>query len=117
MYQGGTCCDAVRLDKVTKSFKSIKKDTKRASVAKRFRALKIEDPFEICFVDAHQLSFSADIVRNADVVWIQHNRIPHSQYYAIVNTSRRHGIQGRYFPYASAEKCASLLAKEDKKDT
>ena len=67
------------------------------------------------FVDAEQYAFSPDLVRNADIVWIQNNRISHSQYYRIINTTRQYGIQVRYFPYASADKCAEVLVKEDRK--
>ena len=67
------------------------------------------------FVDAGQYAFSPDIVRNADIVWIQNNRISHSQYYRIINTARQYGIQVRYFPYASADKCAVLMVREDEK--
>ena len=67
------------------------------------------------FVDAEQYAFSPDIIRNADIVWIQNNRISHSQYYRIINTTRQYGIQVRYFPYASADKCAEELVKEDMK--
>ncbi len=67
------------------------------------------------FIDALHYVFSPDIIRNADVVWIQNNRISHSQYYAVVNLARQNGIQVRYFPYASADKCAEILVKEDNK--
>ena len=66
------------------------------------------------FVDASQYSFAPEVIRNADVVWIQNNRISHSQYYAVVNTARQYGIQVRYFPFASADKCAELLVREDR---
>lgn len=67
------------------------------------------------FIDASQYSFAPEIIRNAEVVWIQNNRISHSQYYAVVNTARQYGIQVRYFPYASADKCAEVLVREDNK--
>ena len=69
----------------------------------------------IRFVDTTLTAFNQDIVRNADVVWIQNNCISHSQYYGIVNAARKYGIQVRYFPYASADKCAALLVREDGK--
>ena len=68
------------------------------------------------YVDTAIYSFSPEIVRNADVVWIQNNCISHSQYGNIVRLTRQHGIQLRYFAYASAEKCAEQLVIEDQKD-
>lgn len=65
------------------------------------------------YVDTAIYSFSPEIVRNADVVWIQNNCISHSQYGNIVRLTRQHGIQLRYFAYASAEKCAEQLVIED----
>ena len=59
------------------------------------------------------LSFSPDIIRNADVVWIQNNRMGHSQFFSIVKQCKLAGVQMRYFGYASAEKCAEQLVKED----
>lgn len=68
------------------------------------------------FVDTQIYSFNPEIVRNADVVWIQNNCISHSQYGNIVKITRQYGIQLRYFAYASAEKCAEQLVTEDQKD-
>lgn len=68
------------------------------------------------YVDTAIYSFSPEIVRNADVVWIQNNCISHSQYGNIVRLTRQHGIQLRYFAYASAEKCAEQLVIEDQKE-
>jgi len=68
------------------------------------------------YVDTAIYSFSPEIVRNADVVWIQNNCISHSQYGNIVRLTRQYGIQLRYFAYASAEKCAEQLVIEDQKE-
>ncbi len=65
------------------------------------------------FVDTDQYAFSSDLIRNADVVWIQTNCIGHSQYNNIARVARQYSIQMRYFAYSSAEKCAVQLAKED----
>lgn len=67
------------------------------------------------YIDVDNYSFSPDIVRNADVVWVQNNYISHSQYGKILNITRHYGIQLRYFTYASAEKSARQLAEEDQK--
>ncbi len=58
------------------------------------------------FVDAGNQTFDPDIVRNADVVWVQNNCIGHSQYWNIARNCRQAGVQMRYFGFASAEKCA-----------
>ena len=58
-------------------------------------------------------SFDTNIIRNADVVWIQNNCISHSQYWYVIRTAKKCGVQVRYFSYVSAEKCAIQLAAED----
>lgn len=67
------------------------------------------------FVDANNLVFNPEIIRNAEVVWIQNNCISHSQYWAIVKNCKLAGIQMRYFGYASAEKCAEQVVEWDRK--
>lgn len=56
-----------------------------------------------------------DIIKKADVVWIQVNALGHKHYTTITDTARAHGVPIRYFTYASAEKCARQLAEEDRK--
>ena len=70
---------------------------------------------DVKYVDAKLMAFSPEIIRNADVVWIQNNCISHSQYWSIVKNCKQAGIQMRYFTYASAEKCAEQLVKEDQR--
>ena len=65
------------------------------------------------YVDAQNLTYSPEIIRNADVVWIQNNCISHPQYWSIVKNCKLAGVQMRYFGYASAEKCAEQLVTED----
>ncbi len=67
------------------------------------------------FVDANNLAFNPEIIRNADVVWIQNNCISHAQYWGVVKNCKLAGIQMRYFGYASAEKCAEQLVEWDRK--
>ena len=78
------------------------------------KAIKPRLP-NVKFVDAQILGFNPDIIRNADVVWIQNNCISHSQYWSIVKNCKLSGVQMRYFTYASAEKCAEQLVLEDRK--
>ena len=68
------------------------------------------------FVDAGYMSYNPDIIRNADVVWIQNNCISHPQYWSIVKNCKQSGVQMRYFGFASAEKCAEQLVTEDLKE-
>lgn len=56
---------------------------------------------------------NTDMIRRADVVWIQTNALSHSFYYKIIDEARKHGIPVRYFAYASAVKCAEQLVNED----
>ncbi len=67
------------------------------------------------FVDVSNYAFHPELVRNADVVWIQSNCISHTQYGNILKLTRQYGIQLRYFGYAGAEKCAEQLVVEDQK--
>ena len=58
---------------------------------------------------------SAEVIRRADVVWIQTNCIGHNTYYNVIDLVRRYGRKVRYFKYASAVKCAEQVAEEEKK--
>lgn len=58
---------------------------------------------------------NADLIRHADVIWIQSNALAHNHYYKIIDVARTCHIQVRYFGYASAEKCAEQLVEEDRK--
>ena len=56
-----------------------------------------------------------NLIRNADVVWMQSNAMPHSYYNKIMDIVRQRKIPVKYFAYASAEKCAYQLAEDDMK--
>ena len=58
---------------------------------------------------------NAEIIRRADVIWIQTNCIGHAAYYGIINLARRYNRKVRYFQYASAAKCAEQIAEEEEK--
>ena len=58
---------------------------------------------------------NAEIIRRADVIWIQTNCIGHAAYYGIINLARRYNRKVRYFKYASAAKCAEQIAEEEEK--
>lgn len=55
----------------------------------------------------------SQLFRNADVIWMQSNAMPHSFYNKIMDLARTHKIPVKYFAYASAEKCAYQLAETD----
>ena len=54
-----------------------------------------------------------EIIRRADVVWIQTNCIGHKSYYNIIDLARKYGRKVRYFKYASATKCAEQVVEEE----
>lgn len=54
-----------------------------------------------------------NMIRNADVVWMQSNAMPHSFYGKIMDIARQRKIPVKYFAYASAEKCAYQLIEDD----
>lgn len=66
------------------------------------------------FVD-RGASPNADLIRNADVIWIQTNSLAHKHYYKIIDVVRKYSKPIRYFAYASATKCAEQVVAEDKK--
>ena len=68
---------------------------------------------ELKYVNISNYGFNVDIVRNADVVWVQTNCISHTQYARILKAVRTYGIQLRYVSFASARKCAEQIVEED----
>lgn len=68
------------------------------------------------FIGKDQLP-NAEMIRNADMVWIQPNALSHAFFYKIINEVRKYQIPLRYFTYASATKCAEELADADMKYT
>lgn len=56
---------------------------------------------------------SPEIIKRADVVWIQTNCIGHKSYNIIIDLARKHSRKVRYFAYASATKCAEQVVAEE----
>jgi len=56
---------------------------------------------------------SPEIIKRADVIWIQTNCIGHKSYYNIIDIARKYGRKVRYFAYASATKCAEQVVEEE----
>ena len=56
---------------------------------------------------------SPEIIKRADVVWIQTNCIGHKSYNIIIDLARKYSRKVRYFAYASATKCAEQVVAEE----
>lgn len=110
--------DPVRLEKAKKQIEYPYETKKRTVIfGGRETFLKAIKPMlpTAKFVDVSNYAFNPEIIRNADVVWIQNNCISHSQFWNIVKICKIAGVQMRYFAYASAAKCAEQLVTEDQK--
>lgn len=60
--------------------------------------------------------FSIDLIKNAEIVWIQTNSISHSSYYKIMDAVRLYNVPCHYFRYSSPIKCVEQFIKIDEKD-
>ena len=67
---------------------------------------------DVRFVDRTVIP-NAQLIRNADVIWIQTNALSHAYYYKIIEEIRKYDIPLRYFSYASATKCAEQIVQQD----
>lgn len=67
---------------------------------------------DVRFFDREMLP-DVNVIKSADVVWIQANAISHKFYYRIIDTARKENISVRYFGSASARKCAEQLAADE----
>lgn len=63
----------------------------------------------VTFINREQRP-NADMIKAADVVWIQPNALSHRK---IINVVRTNQVQIRYFGYASAMKCAVQVLEDD----
>lgn len=66
----------------------------------------------VTFVNREQRP-NADMIKAADVVWIQANALSHRSFYKIINVVRTNQVPIRYFGYASAMKCAMQVLEDD----
>ncbi|MDO4547593.1 MAG: hypothetical protein Q4D04_05840 [Clostridia bacterium] len=66
------------------------------------------------FYEQETLS-SPDVVRNADVVFIQSNAIGHKFFNVVMDEARRSRTEYHYLMYASARKCAEQICERDMK--
>lgn len=77
------------------------------------REMKPKFP-DVRFIDRDMLP-NPDLIRHADVVWIQTNALAHKYFYRIIEEVRKHNILLRYFSYSGVAKCAEQIVKEDRK--
>lgn len=54
-----------------------------------------------------------NVIRGADVVWLQVNALSHGYYYRIIDAAQKNGTPVRYFGSASAKKCAVQLVLDE----
>ena len=66
----------------------------------------------VTFVNREQRP-NADMIKAADVVWIQANALSHRSFYKIINVVRTNQVPIRYFGFASAMKCAMQVLEDD----
>lgn len=59
------------------------------------------------------LAFDTDLIKYADVIWIQPNALSHPMYWRIVDNARALKKPVRYFSYASWVKCAEQVLDAD----
>ncbi len=76
------------------------------------RAIKPMLKGDIRFIDRNMLP-NADLIRHADMIWLQTNSLSHKFYNKIMDVVRTYGISLHYFKFASAEKCAEQVALHD----
>ena len=58
------------------------------------------------YINPSSLNFDVTLIKNADVLWLQTNAMPHSLYYKIIDRARNSNIRIKYFSFPSAKKCA-----------
>ena len=77
--------------------------------------LKVIKPMfpTVRFVDTKNISFSPEIIRKADIVWIQNNCISHPQFWNVIRIANQYDVQVRYFTNAGVERCAQQLVEAD----
>lgn len=67
---------------------------------------------EVRFIEPQE-NPDVNAIRNADVIWMQVNAMPHCFYGKIMDIARQRKLPVKYFTHASAEKCARELAEDD----
>lgn len=60
------------------------------------------------------ISPNAELIRRADVIWVQTNYIAHSYYYKVAEIARNSDVPIQYFTCTNAVRCAERLASADR---
>ena len=60
--------------------------------------------------------FNPDVVKSADVVWIQTNSISHPLYWNVAKCANSYDVQLRYFTSAGVERCSQQLIDADQEN-
>jgi len=61
------------------------------------------------------LKVSADVIRNADIIWLQTDCISHNKYYWVIDTCKKNNTPFRIFPSRHFRTCAERIYGFDKK--
>ena len=77
------------------------------------KAIKPRLEGDIRFIAGDISSFDENVIRGADVIWVQPNAIKHRVFYKITNVTRANNIPMRYFTNASAFLSAVQLMEYD----
>ena len=65
------------------------------------------------YINPSSLNFDVTLIKNADVLWLQTNAMPHSLYYKIIDRARSNNILIKYFSFPSAKKCAVQIYMDE----
>ena len=65
------------------------------------------------YIKPENMKFSSDVIKNADIVWVQSNCISHPQYWNVIKYCKQFEKPLRYFVSASAKKAALQAVTED----
>lgn len=65
------------------------------------------------YINPSSLNFDVALIKNADVLWLQTNAMPHSLYYKIIDRARSKNIRIKYFSFPSAQKCAVQIYMDE----
>ncbi|MBR6220192.1 MAG: hypothetical protein IKQ80_06505 [Clostridia bacterium] len=69
---------------------------------------------DVRFIEPEMAAFDTNVIRYADVIWIQTNAIPHKMYYKIMDAARKWKLNVKYFLYGSARKCAEQIVLSER---
>lgn len=68
---------------------------------------------DVRFMDEKNISFSPDVIKNSDIVWVQNNSMCHSQFWNVVRYVGLYNKQMRYFTSAGTDRCSRQMVEAD----